>query len=327
MTKSIGKVLAVLMVVGLIATGGTAFAAEFAKVGTVGTKFLEIAVGARGAAMGNAFNAVSDDATAMFWNPAGLTNIDNTQVSVERIEWLADITYNAFAAARSLNNGMTVGIFAASLNSGDIEETTVAQPDGTGRMFNVTDILVGAAYAAKFTDKFSFGANAKFVREDLDGDIANAWAVDVGTLYDTHWRTVKLSMAIRNFGPEIQLDGGYHDYDNGQSLDDETPYLEYQFPMTFKLGASMSPVKDLLLAAELEHPNDNIERYNIGAEYGMMDMLFLRGGYTFNHNTLGMSAGLGVRLDVSGYNLGVDYAFSDYSVLEEVHRFNVNFTF
>ncbi len=321
------KLIVVLLAVGLAGFCGIATAGEFAKVGTVGSQFLKIPVGARGTAMGNAFSTISDDISSPFWNPAGLVFAEGTQVMVERVEWLADMGYNAIVVSHQVENVGTIGLFVTAFSSGDMDETTVQQPDGTGRTFDVTNMLIGGTYAFRLTDKFSFGANLKYVREDLDGDVANSWAVDMGTRYDTGWKTLRLTMNIRNFGPEIQLGGTYYDYDNGTRLEEPSEYLAYHFPMIFRLGLAadpwVTPEHRLTIAAELEHPNDNLERLNVGGEYAFTEMFFLRGGYTFGHDTLGMSAGLGAEWN----NFGVDYAYSDYGILEAVHRFCVRFSF
>jgi len=302
-------------------------AADFAKVGTVGTQFLKIPVGARGVGMGNAFSALSDDGTAMFWNPAGLIHIQGTTVSLENVQWLADIQYNAVAVAHNLNPSWSLGFFVTSLNSGEIERTTVERPEGTDSYFSVTDVMVGATAATQLTNKFSFGANIKYVRENLDDEIAAAWAVDVGTMYDTRWKTIKLSMNIRNFGPEMQLAGNFHDFNNGVRLDNPTEFLPYHFPMTFKMGFTAEPYKTemhrLTIVGDLEHPNDNVERYNLGSEYAYQEMFFLRAGYTFRHDLLGLSTGMGAKWK----GFGIDYAYSDFGILEMVQRFNISFTF
>ncbi|MDP8205056.1 MAG: PorV/PorQ family protein [Candidatus Electryonea clarkiae] len=315
-------VLAAALMIPLIGS-----AEDFAKVGTVGTQFLKIPIGARGVGMGNAFAALSNDVSAMYWNPAGLTHVEGNAVFFERVNWLADMSYDAVGYARKISPSWGIGVFAASLNSGDVEETTVSQPNGTGEYWSVTDWQMGISAATQLTNKFSIGSNFKYISEDLDGTIAGAWVVDIGTLYDTRWNTVKLSMNIRNFGPEIELDGNYYDYDNGTILNDPTGYLPYHFPMTFKLGMAIEPYTDemhrLTLVADLEHPNDNIERYNLGGEYGFRELFFLRGGYTIGHDTQGFSAGMG-----SGWQgFGIDYAISDFGILEMVHRFNVHYNF
>ncbi|MCB2199116.1 PorV/PorQ family protein [bacterium] len=327
MRKRIAHAVAILIAISFLFAGSAVQAQEFAKVGTVGTQFLKIPIGARGVAMGNAFSALSNDQTAMFWNPAGLVNTEGTGVMLEQINWLADISYNAVGVSYNINSFWAVGAFGATLDSGEMEETTVMQPEGTGRMFNTSDMMAGVSVASRLTDKFSFGANVKYVRENLDEEIASTMAVDVGTMYDTRWNTVRLAMSIRNFGPEIQLDGGYNDFDNGTQLEQETEFLPYHFPMTFRLGVAMDPLltstQRLTVVGELEHPNDNLERVNLGTEYAFQEMFFLRGGYTFRHDTMGLSAGVGASWNM----FAIDYAFTDFSILDSVHRFSIQFHF
>jgi len=325
--RSIFKPAAILLVVGLFLAGSSAMAEDFAKVGTAGADFLKIPIGTRGVAMGNGFSAASNDVTSMFWNPAGLTYVQNTSVYLERIDYLADISYNVVGAAFSPNDFWTIGVFGALMNSGDIEVTTVEHQNGTGEYFSVNNLVAGVSIASRLTDKFSFGANIKYVRETLDDVVSGAYAVDVGTVYDTRWNTVRISMNIRNFGPEIQLDGSYFDWDNGTQLTDASEYLPYHFPLMFRLGLAIDPILTaqhrLTVLGELEHPNDNIERMNFGGEYAFQELFFLRTGYTFRHDSMGLSAGLGAKW--AGF--GIDYAFSDYGVLDVVHRFSVQFEF
>ncbi len=318
---------ALLLVIGLFMISGLAVADEFAKVGTTGADFLKMPVGARGVAMGNAFASLSDDHTAMFWNPAGLVNAKSKAVMAERINWLADISYDAICISYPINSTWTVGFFGTSLNSGDIEITTVEQPNGTGSDFSVTNLSTGITAAMNLTDRFSFGTNIKYVREDLAGEISSNYAVDVGTMYDTGWNTLRIAMSIRNFGPEIELDGGYNDYDNGTQLSDQTAFLPYHYPMTFRLGIAFDPIhtdmQRLTVVGELEHPNDNIERVNLGSEFAYHEMFFVRGGYTFKHDTMGLSAGVGMKWTA----FSIDYAFSSFDILEDVHRFGFSFSF
>lgn len=325
--RRMSKTATVLLVVGLLLAGSPLYAGDFAKVGTTGSDFLKIPIGTRGVAMGNGYSALSNDITAMFWNPAGLTNMTGKGVYLERIQWLADVSYNAVGAAYNINPFWTVGVFGAVMNSGDIEVTTVEQQNGTGEYFSVNNMVAGVSIASKLTDKFSFGANIKYVREDLDKEISGSYAVDVGTVYDTRWNTMRISMNIRNFGPEIQLAGEYHDWDNGVQLTETQSYLSYHFPMVFRLGVALDPIQTatnrLTVVGELEHPNDNIERVNVGGEYAFQEMFFLRGGYSFYHDSLGMSAGVGAKF--AGFE--IDYAVSDYGVLDLVHRFSIQFGF
>ena len=64
---------------------GLAQADIFEKVGTFGGQFLKIGVGARAAGMGGAYVAMTDDATAVFWNAAGIARVEEgkSQISIK----------------------------------------------------------------------------------------------------------------------------------------------------------------------------------------------------------------------------------------------------
>ena len=83
--------------------------ADFAKLGTSGAQFLKIGIG-RGAAMGEAFVAVADDASATFWNPSGLGTITHREISFYHNEWIADIRHEYLAVILPLSNFGTMGI-------------------------------------------------------------------------------------------------------------------------------------------------------------------------------------------------------------------------
>ena len=112
-----------IVIISLLLIAGISTAQEFAKVGTAGAQFLKIGVGSRGIAMGEAYDAVGNDATSIFWNPAGLAFVKNQSVMFSHANWIADISYDAAAYAYSLGAIGVVGLSFAYLNSGDIEET------------------------------------------------------------------------------------------------------------------------------------------------------------------------------------------------------------
>jgi hypothetical protein len=105
-------------------------------------------------------------------------------------------------------------------------------------------------------------------------------------------------------------------------------------PTFFRVGGSMDVIQRgdsrLITVAEFTHPSDNSEKVNWGAEYAFHDYLFLRGGYKFNYDTEGMTAGLGVKfpLTLSKSSVArVDYAFQDLKFLGKVNRVSLNLSF
>jgi len=343
---------------------GLVQAQEFAKVGTSGAQFLKIAVGSRGIGMGEAFDAVCNDASSIFWNPAGLTSIEKNSLVAAHANWLADINYEAAAFARNVRGIGVIGVSFGYLGSGDIAETTVMQPEGTGNYFNTSNLMLGVSYARALTDKFSIGGNIKYIEEKLENEKATAWAVDIGTLYKTGFRSLRMGITIRNFGPELKFSGTYQDYDNGSwVIDDRTgapeqkEYLPYHMPMTFKVSLAYDAIEQennfLTLSTDLVHPNDNVERLNLGAEWRLYKIFALRLGYIGPLGMLGrysdetedastddeisyetnnyaqnFSTGVGFNLDLKGFGtVNIDYAYSDYGVLDWVHRASISLNF
>jgi len=338
------KVIGFLCVIGLCLPLGAA-GQEFAKVGTAGAQFLKIGTGARAVAMSEAYVAVANDASAMFWNPAGLVLVEKNDLLLSHTAWAADIGMQAAGFAKTLEGIGTIGLSFAYLGSGDMKVTTVMNPQGTGETFSYSDFLLGASYARWLTDKFAIGGNLKYVREDYGIDnaageniAAGVWGVDIGTLYFTGFKSLRMGMSVQNFGPEFAPPGKVNDYfdydpDKGEYLtEQETDYRKYQMPLTFRIGLAMDilDMEDHFLTAcvEADHPNDNIERVNMGAEYWLMDMIAFRAGYMARHDSQTLSFGAGFKFDISQLgDVRIDYAYSDLGLLEGIHRFSMGIGF
>ena len=86
---------------------------SYANVSSAAVLFLRIAAGARAAGMGEAFVAVTDDASSLFWNPAGLVQAPENQVFVAHTEYVADIRHEYLGAMYHLTDVDAVGIALA----------------------------------------------------------------------------------------------------------------------------------------------------------------------------------------------------------------------
>ena len=304
-------------------------ASSFAKVGTSGAQFLKLGLGARGAAMAGAFIATADDPSAAFWNPACLVRVPGTQVQFTGMQWFADVIYGGGIVSHEFSG---VGTFAAQfamLNSGDMDVTTVAQPEGTGETFTCTNIVASLSFSRMLTDRFSAGMSVKYVREQWDDISAGGIAVDIGTLYDTGFKTLRIGMTIQHFGGEITPSGDYTTYYSGG--DSTETYESYSMPMVFKLGMAMDVINrgPHFLTVEVDgiHPSDNVEQLAIGAEYWYNNMFALRGGYRINTDEEGLTAGAGFNIPLGGKTISLDYAYADWNRLDMVHRASLGFAF
>ena len=316
-----------------------------AKVGTTGVNFLKIGPTSRGVAMADAFLPIADDVSALWYNPGGLVNVKQVQMGLTHVDYPADLlSYDFLGFVQPLPAmGAAMGVQVYGLYSGEMDETTPERQMGTGRTFGATDIAAGVTYAQRLTDKFSVGATAKYLQENLADETALGWAIDVGTFYNTGWRSLRIAMLISNFGPDMEFIS--------------TPF---PLPIMFKFGVAAdvmsSTTNRLTLAVEGLHPNDNVEELHIGLEYAFREKAFLRIGKKFNgyqRSTYddyeddaedndpfieypllndngtpsfdGTTFGGGILFP--GLGLGVDYAYAQIGYLGSIHRFSLSYKF
>ena len=315
------RIIVALGMIGLAVPGMAGAAQIFEKVGTFDGQFLKLAVGARAAGMGGAFVAVADDASALFWNAAGIARIDpdKSELSLNHANWVADLSFDQIAYVFHVKRiPGAIGISARALTMDPMVETTAYQPDpniGTGRTFDAGMLAVGLTYARSFTDKFSAGVTANFIHEGLAEFSQQMYAFDLGTLYDVGTLGMKIGMGISNIGTQIQF------------IDREA-----RIPTIFRVGTSADLIKSadqrLLGSLEFSHPPDNSERLNLGVEYGFRNYVFLRGGYNFNYDAEGIAGGVGFHFPVSvAGQADLDYAYTDLKDLGGTHRFSLKFLF
>lgn len=272
---------------------------NFKRLGKSGFSFLKIAPNARAAALGDACTALSTDAYAMFWNPAALTQIDRLAYGFSYGKWL--VNSNLMSAAVGYKHGiLAFGLSAVSFAPEEFEETTISAPEGTGRTITGGDLALGAAVAIQFTDKLSFGFKTTWVEETIDRDKASGYLVDFSTYYRTGFRNLVLAMAMKNFGPE-------------QKFINE----KFKMPLIFNINTAMSVIGKtggavvLNATTESSFATDYRDRYHVGAELWLLDVVALRGGYKFYYDLEDYSAGIGFKISVGDHPITIDVAYTN----------------
>lgn len=318
--------LVILVAVLLLLAGPCWSAKMFEKVGTVGAQFLKIGCGARGVGMGEAFVAVVDDASGTYWNPAGIASIQGSQLTLNHATWPAELSHEfaSYVFSYKFIPGV-LGVSATVLQMDPMPETTEYRQDGTGYQFDAGSMAFGLTYARMLTDRFSFGATFKWIQEGLADYSGRTFAIDLGTLYDIGFRSIKIGMCFQNMG------AGYKFRAGGKTS---------PLPVTFKVGGAMpllnTTTQKLLGAVEFNHPPDGAERVNLGGEYVFQKFapkfeIALRGGYRFNRDVEGLTAGFGLKFPFVPIGLvskpsvwSIDYAYSDMGLLESSHKISLN---
>lgn len=317
--------------------------AGFPKAGTVSAPFLKIGVGARAVAMGDNFVGLADDATALYWNPAGITDLGRISISATHTRWFADLTHGAFMATVPLSEATTIGLEILYLTSNDIEQTTLLEQDGNGIFYHATDFSMGFAFAQKLTDRFSVALKGKYITQTIYNEEASTFAVDFGTVYKTDFKGLKIGMNLANFGGNMQMTGNdltvaSEDPLTGQPIETVLNTESWPLPIIFRVGIAMDLIGNedsffpsnenrFTMAIDGIHPNDNYETIGAGFEYVWNDLLALRMGYKGNHDVQDFSYGGGFNLIISGLHINLDYAYADYGDLDSVQRFTAGIAF
>ena len=314
------------------------------NVGTTAASFLEVGIGSRAIAMGGAFVAVANDASGIYWNPAGISRLRNGEFIFEHIDWLIDISFNHVGAVIPLQRYGSLGAFVTSVTIPRMKVRTVEYADGTGEYFNASNLVFGLSYAKNLTDRFSLGMNVKYLSERIWHEQAQSIALDIGTLYNTGLGSLVIGACISNFGSSMQLDGsdliiyydtaplidGNNDRIMGKILTDEWP-----IPLNMQFGVSYTFLNTkatrLVMAVDALHPINNTESVNTGFEWSLFNTLFIRGGYKAigqQDSEEGLTLGGGLRYKLFGSSaIRVDYAYADFGHLEGVQRFTLYLQF
>ena len=228
------------------------FAQDISSLGQSGTSikqtgqasmtFLQVGVSPKAAGLGDAYTALSQGVESVFFNPAGLTEM-NSQFGafVSSTQWFADIKY--LAGAVGYNSG-DYGAFALSfiiVDYGTIKGYALVPEASTGKNYqslgdlqNVGAYSFGLTYVKAVSTKFSIGGTVKYVGQNLgqltDADYnaisdnnAHKFAFDMGVKYFPGIESLRLGMSIRNFSTFVQ-------YQN----------FESPLPVSFAVGLGMN---------------------------------------------------------------------------------------
>ena len=307
---------------------------DMEKVGQSTMNFLQVSVIPAASAMGEAYTAIGTGCESIFYNPAGLPEMDaKYAVLVTNTMYVADINYYAGAVAWNTGTWGTIGVSFITVDYGDIIWTSLAVDPGDelgyeehGYVSNVGAYAFGLSYGRRISDKFSVGGDVRYVGQQLGESFLETGkkknsesqvAFDLGVKFYPGFKSFRFAMSIRNFGPSVKYEE-----------------ITAQLPLMFGVGVAMDMMDlfdtsqsnddNLLLSAEFIHPNNYTERINVGLEYKFMNLLALRCGYQSNTDLAGFSAGIGITPpEVGGVKLDISYTYSDLDLFDGINRFSI----
>ncbi len=340
MNPLLRSVLSALLLGAMLVAGTPSALRAQSKVGTTAAQFLGIGVGPRAMAMGSAFVALGDDASAMYWNPGALARMAHSQVMASHTAWLVETDFNWIGLTLALDADNAVGISLTQLDYGEEDVNTVTMPEGTGERWTAQDLAFTISYARNLTDRFSIGGSFKYITQQIWNESASTIAFDVGLVFRTPFDGLRLGAVLTNFGGDMQLDGkdltrridlDPENSGNNQTIVANLKTDSWELPLFFRAGISYDIQRNDLftatIAADAVRPNDNDEHINLGGEIGFRDILFVRAGWKalFLDNTEeGFSAGFGLHYPIFGTTaVALDYTYQDFGIFKSVQTISL----
>lgn len=264
--------------------------------------YLFMGVGARALSMGGAYSAIANDATAVYWNPAGLATLDPYQISFTHAILFVDTSLDFLAVSAPTERYGSFGAALLALTSGDFEQRT-ALNEVVGN-FNTRDLAVLVSWSKELFSNFSLGLNYKFVNQKILTYSGSGHGVDLG-LQALLFERLQAGLVFRNIlNPKVTL-----------ARDEQT------FPMQISAGLSNALVDEqLILSVEYDKVTGwGDGQFHLGGEFKFIDRVAFRLGLSDESITFGA----GFSFD----KFGVGYSNVASSELGSSHRFSLNYSF
>ncbi|MFQ6674897.1 MAG: PorV/PorQ family protein [Fidelibacterota bacterium] len=294
------------------------------RVGTSAADQVLVPVGARDLAMGGSAVALSSGIGGLYWNPASIARSEhNADIMVSQMDYFAGIGVNYFGVSGNFAGFGSLAFSIKSFAFGDIPITTEDAPDGTGGTFSPNYFTAGVTYARGLTDRVFVGATFKIISEQFERVGDTGAAVNVGVQYHNFVNVPGLNMGvvIKDVGTQMKYEGP--GLLRQSTVSDVTRFVKidaasFDLPSTMELGLSYTvPLpgnSQLHLSSMFQNNNYSSDEYRLGGEYVFGDFISLRGGYSLAATDVesylyGLTFGGGVRLQLTGLDLGLDYAF------------------
>jgi hypothetical protein len=324
---------------GASTTGTTG--ANFTNAGASGSTFTKIWVGARAAGMAGAFSGLADDISSLYWNPAGIARLPGVNVSATHTIWFDNIAHEFIGASIPISDRYRAGIALTLVDYGSLPRATI-QSDANAGTFNASDLSFALTLAGALTDRFSYGATIKYLRSAILDLSAEGIAFDAGSLYQTDFYHMKISMALSNLGSDrnfsgntlaVLINNGSGVNQVGTPISSELKTGTFPIPLIFRLGAATDVFQGnvenqkLNMDFDFSTHSDGPEQYNLGGEYVYNDMAAFRLGYAFNQDQLGLGAGVGYHYKTEDFAGTVDYALNLTKTLGTIHRISISAAF
>jgi len=303
-------IISIFIIFGFIVSSSVYGAFTEDDAGTVTADFLKLDIGGRAAGLGNSYAGLSDDSTAIYWNPAGLNQLSLKKLDLMHAIWFEDIFYDWVSYSMPFKYG-NIGIGFQYLSYGKIYKTDeTGLEDGS---FTPYEYCIITSYAKKMFN-IPMGINLKYISSNIEDETAYSFATDIGGMYKLFNDKLSLGLAVQNIGTKMK-------------------YMEEEeeLPFNIKYGACYEIRSNWIAVFDINMPVDNKINIGMGSEYSykINDLLSLAGRIGYNNRAIktggtnGITGGFGIKYR----KYDIDYAFMPFGDLGNTHRISFGYKF
>ncbi len=285
---------------------------------------------------------------SMFSNVAGLAFTPKTEVGYTNTQWLSGsgVSINTFGLGQRINEETVLGAYVMAMGFGDIQVTTVNNPEDGTETFSPKFININLAYSRAFSNSIYGGFNLKIISENTSDLGAQGVAIDAGIQYVTgETDNIKFGISLKNIGPTLKFKGDGLKYKPGNSSTSVSSIpADFELPSQLNIGLSYAYDFDehnkLTVAGAFTSNAFCKDLYILGLEYGLMDYLRLRVGYSYEDGITskdtrttvftGFNGGASIQIPInkeSGTMFAIDYAYRDTNPYKGTHQVGVRVNF
>ena len=330
--------------------GSSLYAGNGDRVGSAGATQLLINPWARGIGMADAGAASDIGMSATFTNIAGLAFTPKTEIMFDRTNWLggAGINVNSAGLAQRVSDATVFTVGITALSFGDIDITTVNQPEGGIGQFSPIMNTFNVGLAREFSQSIYAGINVKVVSESIANIKGSGIGLDVGIRYVTGEQdNIKFGIALKNIGPTMNYSGDglsqLVEYpESGLLASLEQRSEAFELPSLLNIGASydfnFTENDKLTIAGAFTANSFSYDQIRVGADYAKeidQAAFHLQLGYAYERGIFsgtyvadgratalsGLTAGVSVDaiLGENRNNIGIQYAFRAVNLFNGIH--------
>ena len=329
------------------------FAGNDDRTGSAGSTELLINPWSRSAAFGSAGVANGNGLAAIYTNIAGLAFTPKTQIIFDRTAWLsgAGIAINSAGIAQRVNESTVLSFAVVSMNFGELEVTTVDQPEGGIGTFTPKLNNFNVGFAHEFSNSIYGGLNVKFISQSTANVKGKGVAFDAGIRYVTGEEDhIKFGITLKNVGPTTTVSGDglaqFVKLQTGQQATLEQRSAEFELPSLLSIGGSydfnFSETSKLTTALAFTANSFSTDQYKLGLDYEMdteKAAFHIIAGFIYQKGMFSKEFGYGARLTAlsgltAGFsvdaivgenknNLGLQYTYRTANPFNGVHSIGV----